>query len=190
MRRTFRNLPVQPFRSSCRRGVRRGWRPSARSADIWNVSGRYSPQSYATEAAEFDRACDDVGRDPQTVGRSLGLVALVGEDESDVSRRLVDWEQQAPWLFESASPEELRSYGLVGTPQEVCERIEEFRQPGGDRARLEFLAAAVRLEFLSRVGYRRGGGPACVQGGVPVGYGQRRHPCLDDLAAANSSSSW
>ncbi len=115
-----------------------GLAASARSADIWNVSGRYSPESYGAEAADFDRACDDVGRDPQTVERSLGLVALVGDDESDVRRRLVDWKQQAPWLFESASLEEVRRYGLVGTPQEVRERIEEFDSLGVTELVLSF----------------------------------------------------
>lgn len=103
---------------------------AARLADVWHVSGRYSPQSYAAEVAEFERACEDVDRNPDTVGRSLGLVALVGEDEGDVARRFEDWRRQAPWLIKNASPAEYADLGLVGTPQQVMERIEEFRALG------------------------------------------------------------
>ncbi|MCJ7753487.1 MAG: LLM class flavin-dependent oxidoreductase, partial [Thermoanaerobaculales bacterium] len=77
-------------------------RTVARSADVWNVSGRYSPERYAGEKAEFERACEEVGRDPDTVRKSLGLVALVGENEHDVGRRFEEWRHQAPWLVQNA----------------------------------------------------------------------------------------
>lgn len=105
-------------------------RTVARSADVWNVSGRYSPERYAGEKAEFERACEEVGRDPDTVRKSLGLVALVGENERDVGRRFEEWRHQAPWLVQNASPADVARYGLVGTPQQVEERVGEFRALG------------------------------------------------------------
>jgi alkanesulfonate monooxygenase SsuD/methylene tetrahydromethanopterin reductase-like flavin-dependent oxidoreductase (luciferase family) len=107
-------------------GGPRALRIAARSADVWNVSGRYSPERYAGEKAEFERACEEVGRDPDTVRKSLGLIALVGENESDVHRRFEEWRQQAPWLVQNDSPADVAGYGLVGTPQQVGERVGEY----------------------------------------------------------------
>jgi probable F420-dependent oxidoreductase len=108
----------------------RALRTVARSADAWNVAWRHSPKSYAAKAAEFDRACEEVGRDPGEVRRSLGLVALVGENERDVYRRFEEWRQQAPWLVENLSLADVADRALVGTPEQVKERIEEYRALG------------------------------------------------------------
>ena len=103
---------------------------AARVADIWHVSGGYSPGSYASQAAEFERACGEADRNPDTVRRSLGLVALVGEDEDDLARRFEDWRRLAPGLVKNASPAEYANRALVGTPGRVQERVEEFRALG------------------------------------------------------------
>ena len=103
---------------------------AARVADIWSLSGSYSPATYAGEAAEFERACEETDRNPDTVQRSLGLVALVGEDEDDLARRFEDWRRLAPGLVKDASPAEYANQGLVGTPGRVRERVEEFRALG------------------------------------------------------------
>jgi alkanesulfonate monooxygenase SsuD/methylene tetrahydromethanopterin reductase-like flavin-dependent oxidoreductase (luciferase family) len=58
------------------------------------------------------------------------LVALVGENEQDLGRRFEEWRRQAPWLVEDDSPADVAGYGLVGTPQQVMERVEEFRTLG------------------------------------------------------------
>lgn len=105
-------------------------RTVARVADAWNVAWRFSPNSYATKAAEFERACGEVGRDPAEVRRSLGLVALVGESRADLTRRFEEWKRQAPWLVKDASLAEVAKHGLVGTPPQVLERIEVFRELG------------------------------------------------------------
>lgn len=111
-------------------GGPRALRTVARAADAWNVAWRYSPESYAAKAAEFERACEEVGRDPSQVRRSLGLVALVGENEGDVRRRFEEWRQKAPWLVQDLSPADMAERGLVGTAEQVRERIEEYRALG------------------------------------------------------------
>jgi len=111
-------------------GGQRALRTAARTADAWNVAWRYSPESYAAKAAQFEVACEEVGRDPGEVRRSLGLVALVGENPDDLSRRFEEWRRQAPWLVRNASLADVANRGLVGTPLQVRERIEEFRVLG------------------------------------------------------------
>ncbi len=147
------NLPQsvqQPVPILMSVGGPQGLRAAAGSADIWHLSGPFSPHSYAVEAARFDRACHDAGTDPHAVRRSLGLVALVGEDERDVRRRHSDWRQQAPGQS-GTSPEALRSRGLAGTPHQVGERIQEFVALGVSELVLSF--APTEFGWCSSAGW-------------------------------------
>jgi alkanesulfonate monooxygenase SsuD/methylene tetrahydromethanopterin reductase-like flavin-dependent oxidoreductase (luciferase family) len=108
----------------------RALRTVAATADIWNVAWRYSPKTYADKAEEFERACEEVGRESREVRKSLGLVALVGENERDVHRRFEEWRRQAPWLIQNDSPAAVADRALVGTPEQVIERIEQFKTLG------------------------------------------------------------
>lgn len=116
----------------------RGLDTVARTADAWNVAWRYSPEEYAAKVSEFERACAAVGRDPGEVRRSLGLLALVGENQDDLSRRFAEWRRQAPWLIGDASPADLADRCLVGTPRQVADRIEEYRALGVTDLALSF----------------------------------------------------
>jgi len=71
-----------------------------------------------------------VDRDPAKVRRSLGLVALVGENRDDLIRRFEEWRQQAPWLVKGETLTDVAGHGLVGTPPQVLERIAGFQDLG------------------------------------------------------------
>lgn len=62
---------------------------AARVADGWNFSwvGAGSIDGYHERAAAADRACEQAGRDPQTLRRSAGAYLLAGKDERDAERR-------------------------------------------------------------------------------------------------------
>ncbi len=113
-------------------------RTAARTADVWNVAWRFPPQAYAAKAAEFEQACEAVGRDPGEVQRSLGLRALVGENDRDVRLRFEEWRQQAPWLFKDLEVADVTDHGLIGTTEQVKERIEEYRALGVTELVLSF----------------------------------------------------
>jgi alkanesulfonate monooxygenase SsuD/methylene tetrahydromethanopterin reductase-like flavin-dependent oxidoreductase (luciferase family) len=81
-------------------------------------------------AAEFERACAEVSRNPEDVRKSVGLVALVGENHDDLVRRFREWQRQAPSLVGGRTLAEVAENGLVGTPPQVMERIEEYRELG------------------------------------------------------------
>ena len=108
----------------------RALRAVARTADAWNIAWRYSPEAYAAKATEFEAACEAVGRDPGEVGRSLGLVTLIGENQADLARRFEEWRRQAPSHLAGASLADVAQKGLVGTPEQARERIEEYRAQG------------------------------------------------------------
>ena len=90
--------------------------------------------------ARLDRACADAGRDPATLGYSVMTACFLGSDRADVLERLRsflairDGDADAETLLE-----ERRGRWLVGTVEEVAERIEELRGLGVTRVFLQHL---------------------------------------------------
>lgn len=66
----------------------------AATADGWNMAWTVTRESYATLTRVFDEACRGRDRDPQSVRRSLGLVALVGSSDGDLAER---WRMLQRW---------------------------------------------------------------------------------------------
>ena len=134
----------------------------ARVADGWNTAWVSSPDAYRQRAALLDRACERVARDPSTVTRSLGLAALVGEDDDDLRRRFERLaELSPPGVLDGTTFGEWRSGRLVGTVEEVREQVGTWAALGVDELivtmgampfsvgagdDLEILAAACSLE--------------------------------------------
>jgi alkanesulfonate monooxygenase SsuD/methylene tetrahydromethanopterin reductase-like flavin-dependent oxidoreductase (luciferase family) len=106
-------------------------RLAARFADGWNTVWRWTPEAYADRAAAAREACERVGRDPATLRLSLGLFTVLGEDEADLVRRYELMRERLPAGVVDAAPlEGLRRDGLVGTPDDVLERLERFAELG------------------------------------------------------------
>ncbi|MET9229861.1 LLM class F420-dependent oxidoreductase [Lentzea sp. NPDC003310] len=72
--------------------------------------------------ARVDAACEEIGRDPKDLTRSVALVACVGRTDADVARR-------AAAIGREVS--ELRENGLAGSPAEVVDRIGRWRDATG-----------------------------------------------------------
>jgi alkanesulfonate monooxygenase SsuD/methylene tetrahydromethanopterin reductase-like flavin-dependent oxidoreductase (luciferase family) len=85
---------------------------------------------YTERLAVLDRACERVGRDPATVTRTLGLTALVGENEVDLRRRFEARMAATPPGVISESFEEQRKGRLVGTVEQVREQLGAWRDLG------------------------------------------------------------
>lgn len=96
----------------------------ARHADGWNTVWQWSPEAYRERLAVLEQACDQAGRDPSTVARSLGLYALVGEDEADLARRFERLQALSPpGILDRTSLDEWRQGRLVGTVEQVREQV-------------------------------------------------------------------
>lgn len=96
----------------------------ARYADGWNTVWQWTPDKYIERARALEAACERVGRDPATVTRSLGLYALVGEDERDVARRFEGLrELSPPGVLDGVSLDDWRRGRLVGTTEQVKEQL-------------------------------------------------------------------
>jgi probable F420-dependent oxidoreductase len=105
----------------------------AELADGWNTCWAYTPDEYAARLTVLDQACAEVGRDPATVTRSLGLYALAGEGPADLDRRyrrLVD--VTPPGVLDDVPLAEWRRGRLVGTVAEVREQRDRWADLGVD----------------------------------------------------------
>lgn len=97
-------------------------RLTARHADWWNVSST-GIAPYREYASEFERACDDVGRDPQTVRRSWCGGCACAPTEQGVA---------------SLAGEKLEAgEDFIGTPQQIIEQVQPFIELGVDTFMLD-----------------------------------------------------
>lgn len=103
----------------------------AERADGWNTCWVWTPAAYRERRAMLDRICDEVGRDPATVQRSLGLYALAGEDEADLRRRFARMQELAPGaMLERVTLNDWRQGRLVGTIEQIREQVAVWEDLG------------------------------------------------------------
>jgi alkanesulfonate monooxygenase SsuD/methylene tetrahydromethanopterin reductase-like flavin-dependent oxidoreductase (luciferase family) len=69
-------------------GPKRTLRMAAQYADVWNASGG-SPDAVAASSAILDRHCEDIGRDPQQIRRSVQI--RTGEDADALLRSVEEF---------------------------------------------------------------------------------------------------
>lgn len=121
-------------------GHRQTPRLAARFADECNVPFG-SPEDSRAVFDAVDRACEDAGRDPSTVKRSVAQVVCCAEEDADLARRAraIGREVQA-----------LKEHGVAGTPSEVLDRLASFSRIGVSRIYLQFLDLA-DLEHLQLI---------------------------------------
>jgi probable F420-dependent oxidoreductase len=113
------------------KGGERSLRLAARYCDGWNTVWKWAPEEYAERASAAARACEEVGRDPSTLRRSLGLYTLVGEDERDLVARYEALRRWTPGgALDGQSLEEFSEGALAGTPDRIRERIDDFASLG------------------------------------------------------------
>jgi probable F420-dependent oxidoreductase len=98
-------------------------------ADGWNTCWVWTPEAYAERLGVLERAFDEVGRDPASFWRSLGLYALCGEDERDLERRFARWRELMPGVI-TEPLEQWRQGRLVGTVDEVRAQADRWSDLG------------------------------------------------------------
>jgi probable F420-dependent oxidoreductase len=104
---------------------------AARLADGWNTAWRWTPDAYGHRVAAARHACEEVDRDPATLRLSLGLFAVVGEDEADLDRRFELIRERLPAGVVDKIPRSvLEQECLVGTPARVLDRLSRFAELG------------------------------------------------------------
>ena len=89
-----------------------------------------SAEDTARLFARVDEVCEEHGRDPLSLVHSATLVVCVGRDEATFRRR-------AEAI--GRDPQELRTNGLAGTPEEVRDRVGRYAEAGASRLYLPVL---------------------------------------------------
>ncbi|MCA1831793.1 MAG: LLM class flavin-dependent oxidoreductase [Actinomycetota bacterium] len=113
------------------KGGDRSLRLAARYADGWNTVWRWEPSAYAERVAAARRACEAEGRDPSTLRLSVGLYALVGEDDADLRARFRQLQAWTPGgALDGQSLQEFTTGAFVGTPERLRELGQEFADQG------------------------------------------------------------
>jgi alkanesulfonate monooxygenase SsuD/methylene tetrahydromethanopterin reductase-like flavin-dependent oxidoreductase (luciferase family) len=113
----------------------RGLRVVAVHATEWNFS--YSTLAhFAERSAELDRVCEEVGRDPSDISRSMMLPFAIGRSDRDVQTHIAAHRATFHDLPQTAN--EWRESGfLVGSPSEIVDQIGERVAAGVSRFMLQ-----------------------------------------------------
>ena len=98
---------------------------AALHADEWTVSWDVSPTVFTELTANLDAACERAGRDPASIGRSVGLTVLVGRDERAIDSAVERLRRRALFLadIDRAS---LEDRIVSGSPARCAERIASY----------------------------------------------------------------
>lgn len=116
----------------------------ARHADGWNIVWRMTPEDYADRLATLEAACAKANRDPATVRRSVGLFAVVGEDDAQVAERYAALQRWMPGRSMDEVPlEAFAADTLTGTVEQCLKRLERFAELGVE----EVILSAAALPF-------------------------------------------
>jgi alkanesulfonate monooxygenase SsuD/methylene tetrahydromethanopterin reductase-like flavin-dependent oxidoreductase (luciferase family) len=112
-------------------------RIAARYADEFNLSSS-SPDTARTKFAELRAACEAIGRDPATMGRSVMAGVLVGRSDGEVEARkesllaaFGNEEGGEAWF----TTRERR--WVIGTPDRARAMVARFADAGAERLMLQ-----------------------------------------------------
>jgi len=113
------------------KGGDRGLRLVARHAAGWNTVWRWTPEAHGERVRRLRQISQGVGRDPSTVRLSVGLYALVGEDESDLSARFEVLRRWTPGgALAGVALAGWAEDTLTGTVERCLERLARFAENG------------------------------------------------------------
>lgn len=115
------------------RGERRTPRLAARYGDGFNVP-YVSAEGFAARAATLDRCCDEAGRDPASIERSVNLGFYMSPDAATAERRAREGGGAGGPMARAAG----RGGMLVGGPAQVIDALGDYERAGAKGVNLAF----------------------------------------------------
>ncbi len=104
---------------------------AARFASGWNVVWRFEMAWYEERVAAARRICEDLGRDPSTLRLSVGLHALLGEDEPAARIAFERGRAAMPGgAMRGETYEGWRAQTLSGTPEDAITKVHALESIG------------------------------------------------------------
>jgi F420-dependent oxidoreductase-like protein len=88
------------------------------------------PEDAKLQFARVREACEQAGRDPATIRFSAAVTVCCGVDEVEIARRAAAI---------GAPVSQLREDGACGTPEEVVERLAQWRDAGAENLYLQII---------------------------------------------------
>jgi F420-dependent oxidoreductase-like protein len=133
----FASGAVRPRLLTGGEGSPRSMRIAARYADEFNLSST-SPDKAATKFAELRAACEAIGRDPATMGRSVMAGVLIGRDAGELAGRKDAL--RAAFGSEAGGDEWIDAREprwVLGTPDQARAMVARFADAGAERIMLQ-----------------------------------------------------
>ena len=136
-RPTFPGGGARPRLLTGGEGSPRSMRIAARYCDEFNLSST-SPDKAVAKFADLRAACEAIGRDPTTIGRSVMAGVLIGRNEAELSGRksalLAAFGNDAggdEWI-DAREPR-----WVLGTPDKARAMVARFADAGAERIMLQ-----------------------------------------------------
>jgi len=102
---------------------------AARYASEFNLPFS-SLDAFVQQCDRVKAACNEIGRDPNSLVYSTALIVCVGKNDADVKRRAA---------FLGREVDELKLNGVCGTPAEAIEKLQSWKASGAERTYLQVL---------------------------------------------------
>jgi alkanesulfonate monooxygenase SsuD/methylene tetrahydromethanopterin reductase-like flavin-dependent oxidoreductase (luciferase family) len=105
-------------------------RYTGRTADGWLKNGGWtdSLEELAGLVALLEEGAERAGRDPRTIRRALNASAVIAANREQAQQRLAS----------AAGARNLNRGGLLGSPEEILEKVATYREAGIDTFHLQF----------------------------------------------------
>jgi alkanesulfonate monooxygenase SsuD/methylene tetrahydromethanopterin reductase-like flavin-dependent oxidoreductase (luciferase family) len=105
-------------------GPKRTPQLAARHADGWNAA-YVGPDQYRELSSTIDRCCEDLGRDPATLDRTVNLMFMLSADAEGAAA--ADRRLEEQW---GAMAARVRNGALMGTPDRAAETVAKYVDAG------------------------------------------------------------
>jgi len=124
-------------------GEKKTLRIAARSAHYTNFDG--SPEGFAHKSSILEGHCRDLGRDFAEITRSANYNVVIGRDQAEVDARLAWIDDHYRAVLPERADQIVKDYRtgpLVGTPEQIVEKLTELQGLGMTYAITYFAEAA------------------------------------------------
>jgi alkanesulfonate monooxygenase SsuD/methylene tetrahydromethanopterin reductase-like flavin-dependent oxidoreductase (luciferase family) len=119
------------------RGEKRTLRIVAEFADEWNMT-RVDIPGFEQKLEVLGRHCADVGRDPNTIRRSLMIPMVIGRDRAEVARRIAAARAIFPNLPADEDGWRAASF-LAGSASDIGDALDRWAEAGMERVLLQMM---------------------------------------------------
>jgi len=107
----------------------------ARHADEWNCS-YVGVDVFRGKSRQLDANCEDIGRDPANLRRSLMIPFVIAQNETDIQARIDAHRRMFSDLPKNMSAWHQAGF-IGGTPQQVLDQMKTFQEAGITRLMLQ-----------------------------------------------------